>query len=112
MFGSGKAAFRFLLPRSVALEDPVTKPLVEQSIDSLSMWYGDDRRVVMYPCNNNDTLNFVLIHPDTESHAGPSDGQSFAPAHATQMELTCVQSGTSRGAWSKSSKCTAISIRR
>lgn len=88
LFGSGKAAFRFLLPRSVAMEDPVTKPLVEQSIDSLSMWYGDDRRVVMYPCNNNDTLNFVLIHPDAESHAGPSDGPSFSHIQIPQTELT------------------------
>ncbi|KAK8089721.1 hypothetical protein PG997_004682 [Apiospora hydei] len=72
LFGSGKAAFRFLLPRQVALDDPVTRPLVDR-VDSLCMWFSDDRRVVMYPCNNNDTLNFVLIHPADLSHASPSD---------------------------------------
>ncbi|KAK7952086.1 salicylate hydroxylase [Apiospora aurea] len=72
LFGSGKAAFRFLLPRQVALDDPVTRPLVDR-VDSLCMWFSDDRRVVMYPCNNNDTLNFVLIHPANLSHASPSD---------------------------------------
>ncbi|KAK9776912.1 hypothetical protein SCAR479_06313 [Seiridium cardinale] len=72
LFGSGKAAFRFLISRKVALEDPVTKPLVEKN-NTLSMWYGSDRRIVMYPCNDNETLNFVLIHPDTESHATPGD---------------------------------------
>ncbi|KAH6648283.1 hypothetical protein BKA67DRAFT_593957 [Truncatella angustata] len=72
LFGSGKAAFRFLIDRKVALEDPITKPLVEKR-NVLSMWYGSDRRVVMYPCNDNETLNFVLIHPDSESHATPGD---------------------------------------
>ncbi|KAK8126463.1 uncharacterized protein PG998_002222 [Apiospora kogelbergensis] len=65
LFGSGKAAFRFLLTRQVALDDPVTKPLVDR-VDSLCI-------VVMYPCNNNETLNFVLIHPADESHASQSD---------------------------------------
>ncbi|KAI0540031.1 hypothetical protein GGR58DRAFT_512043 [Xylaria digitata] len=72
LFSSGKAAFRFLLQKKTALEDPVTAPLIEKD-NVLSMWYGADRRVVMYPCNNNETLNFVCIHPDSESHATQSD---------------------------------------
>lgn len=56
----------------------MTKPLVVDRVDSLCMWFSDDRRVVMYPCNNNDTLNFVLIHPADQSHASPSDG-TFVP---------------------------------
>ncbi|CAJ2501729.1 Uu.00g045820.m01.CDS01 [Anthostomella pinea] len=72
LFSSGKAAFRFLLQRKDVLEDPVTAPLVEH-LNTLSLWFGADRRVVMYPCNHNATLNFVFIHPDTESHATQSD---------------------------------------
>ncbi|KAI1844277.1 hypothetical protein JX265_007884 [Neoarthrinium moseri] len=72
LFGSGKAAFRFLIPREVAMNDPITRPLVEKN-NNLCIWYGSDRRAVMYPCNDNETLNFVLIHPDTESHATQSD---------------------------------------
>ncbi|KAI0482202.1 hypothetical protein GGR56DRAFT_619005 [Xylariaceae sp. FL0804] len=72
LFSSGKAAFRFLIERKVALEDPVTAPLV-QTENALSMWYGSDRRVVMYPCNHNELLNFVCIHPDSESHATAGD---------------------------------------
>ncbi|GKT42347.1 FAD-dependent monooxygenase OpS4 [Colletotrichum spaethianum] len=75
LFRSGKAAFRFLIPRAAALEDPVTAPLVEKE-NCLGMWFGSDRRIVIYPCNNNQTLNFVCIHPDTESHATASDGWS------------------------------------
>lgn len=69
---SGKAAFRFLIPRVIAEADPDTKSLVERK-DTLAMWYLDDRRIVMYPCNHNEMLNFVCIHPDTESHAEQSD---------------------------------------
>lgn len=43
------------------------------------MWFGSDRRVVLYPCNDNELLNFVCIHPDTESHATPSDGRFWFP---------------------------------
>ncbi|KAK3940044.1 hypothetical protein QBC46DRAFT_459220 [Diplogelasinospora grovesii] len=72
LFSSGKAAFRFLVPRAVAEADPVLAPVVAHK-NALFMWYGDDRRVVMYPCNDNQLLNFVCIHPDTESHATKSD---------------------------------------
>ena len=73
LFGSGKAAFRFLLSRTLIREDPLTAPLVEKD-NVITLWYGADRRVVMYPCNHNETLNFVCIHPDSESHATRSDG--------------------------------------
>ncbi|KAF3762364.1 hypothetical protein M406DRAFT_46178 [Cryphonectria parasitica EP155] len=72
LFGSGKAAFRFLVPRKACLDDPLCKPLAEM-LDTLIIWFGSDRRVVMYPCNDNELLNFVCIHPDTESHATGSD---------------------------------------
>lgn len=29
----------------------------------MTLWYGDDRRLVMYPCENNTIMNFVAIHP-------------------------------------------------
>jgi len=28
----------------------------------------------MYPCNDNEMLNFVCIHPDSESQASKGDG--------------------------------------
>ena len=37
------------------------------------MFIGEDRRFVMYPCSNNELLNFVVIHPSSESEA--SDGK-------------------------------------
>ncbi|KAF6813339.1 FAD binding domain protein [Colletotrichum sojae] len=72
LFRSGKAAFRFLIPRAAVESDPVTAPLVEKK-NQLSIWFGADRRLVVYPCNDNQLLNFVCIHPDTESHATASD---------------------------------------
>ncbi|KAI1340405.1 hypothetical protein F5Y15DRAFT_57099 [Xylariaceae sp. FL0016] len=72
LFSSGKAAFRFLIPKKTAMADPVTAPLIE-SDNTLFMWFGSDRRVVVYPCNHNELLNFVCIHPDNLSHATYSD---------------------------------------
>jgi 2-polyprenyl-6-methoxyphenol hydroxylase-like FAD-dependent oxidoreductase len=71
-FGSGKSAFRFLIPRKTLLEDPETKSFVENK-GILIMFIGEDRRFVMYPCSNNELLNFVVIHPSSESEA--SDGK-------------------------------------
>jgi len=65
-----------MIPREVAESDPETAILADKP-DALKMWFGDDRRVVMYPCNNNADLNFVLIHPDNESHATWSKSEQF-----------------------------------
>jgi 2-polyprenyl-6-methoxyphenol hydroxylase-like FAD-dependent oxidoreductase len=68
-YGSGKSAFRFLISRQAAQEDPVTAKFV-QFPGELNIWYGADRRVVVYPTTNNQLLNFVCIHPEVESEAG------------------------------------------
>ncbi|KAI5361637.1 Putative FAD-binding domain, FAD/NAD(P)-binding domain superfamily [Septoria linicola] len=65
-FDSGKSAFRFLIPTDLLQAGPVTAPAVEK-YGYLTMWIGDDRRLVMYPCNNNTMMNFVAIHPSEES---------------------------------------------
>ncbi|EED24415.1 salicylate hydroxylase, putative [Talaromyces stipitatus ATCC 10500] len=65
-FPSGKSAFRFLIPKQQALDDPETAALVLNTGEQ-SMWFDVNRRIVMYPTSNNRMLNFVLIHPDGES---------------------------------------------
>jgi 2-polyprenyl-6-methoxyphenol hydroxylase-like FAD-dependent oxidoreductase len=67
-FGSGKSAFRFLMQRKVAQDDPRTSKFVQRP-GELIIIYGADRRVVMYPTSNNELLNFVNIHPESESEA-------------------------------------------
>jgi len=67
--GSGKSAFRFLISRKAAQDDPVTSKFVQKP-GELIIWYGPDRRVVVYPTTNNELLNFVCIHPESESEAG------------------------------------------
>lgn len=65
-FGSGKSAFRFLIAREQVLADPETKKFGE--VDGhLLVIYGRDRRIVIYPTNDNQLLNFVCIHPTSES---------------------------------------------
>ena len=47
-FGSGKSAFRFLMPRERAFADPETRKFAEHE-GHLQMIFGRDRRVVVYP---------------------------------------------------------------
>lgn len=72
-FGSGKSAFRFLVPRKLALEDPITKVFAETQ-GNLLIWYGNDRRVVTYPTSDNSILNFVCIHPEAETSDDSGEG--------------------------------------
>lgn len=61
---SGKNAFRFLMTRQQALDDPETNSIA-RDFGAVDMWDSSDRRVVIYPCANNELLNFVCIHPDS-----------------------------------------------
>lgn len=70
---SGKSAFRFLIPRQKVLDDPQTAKYVT-SDGTLSMIMHSDRRMVMYQTSNNTLLNFVCIHPESET-AGSSSGE-------------------------------------
>lgn len=73
IFGSGKAAFRFLVQRDKALQNPESASIVEQD-GEMAVWCGSDRRVIMYPCDSNKLLNFACIHPDRESQ-GDTEGK-------------------------------------
>ena len=61
---SGQNAFRFLITRQQALDDPETNSIA-RDLGALNIWASGDHRVVIYPCANNDILNFVCIHPDS-----------------------------------------------
>ena len=72
IFGSEKSAFRFLIPRKRALADPETKKFAEQE-GHLIMIFARDRRVVVYPTSDSTLLNFVCIHPTSESQIDPGE---------------------------------------
>lgn len=79
-FGSGKSAFRFLIPREKAFNDPETRKFADKE-GHLVMIFAKDRRVVVYPTSDNTLLNFVNIHPTAESQVnegeeGSSDWQN------------------------------------
>ncbi|EPS29292.1 hypothetical protein PDE_04241 [Penicillium oxalicum 114-2] len=79
-FSSGKNAFRFLISRQQALDDPETRSIA-QDYGAVDMWDSSDRRVVIYPCANNELLNFICIHPDsltTINEGGDSYNQSIS----------------------------------
>ncbi|RYP29683.1 hypothetical protein DL767_006635 [Monosporascus sp. MG133] len=83
---SGKSAFRFLVSREAALNDPVTAQFAQKN-GQLIIWYGPDRRVIMYPCDRNRQLNFVCIHPREESDPGRIDDWNTGGNKAKLLEV-------------------------
>lgn len=67
-FPSGKSAYRFLLTRASVLSNPKTAKHMQKE-GELIMWFGTDRRVIVYPTSSNSLLNFVCIHPDALSES-------------------------------------------
>ncbi|KAH9218657.1 hypothetical protein DL95DRAFT_434207 [Leptodontidium sp. 2 PMI_412] len=74
---SGSSAFRFLIPVETIRSDPKTAHFVERT-GELRLLYGDDRRIVVYPCKQNTQLNFVALHPDEESEASSEEWDQSA----------------------------------
>lgn len=75
-FRSEKSAFRFLVPREEALDDPRTRKFFERE-NCMEHWYSSDCKVVVYPCVENEVLNFVCIHP---AHLSPTPHNGANPA--------------------------------
>lgn len=84
-FGSGKSAFRFLIPHEIILANPDTKKFAERE-GYVTIWYGDDRRLVMYPCNDNTIMNCVGIHP-SELSASKGEGWSRVGNKDTLLDI-------------------------
>ncbi|PNS17299.1 Zinc finger protein rsv2 [Sphaceloma murrayae] len=72
-FDCGHSAFRFLIPVKELEADPVSKEVLSPT-GFLTMALAEDRRLVWYPCVNNTMMNFLLIHPSSESR---SDGAEW-----------------------------------
>ncbi|KAL5115928.1 hypothetical protein ACEQ8H_006150 [Pleosporales sp. CAS-2024a] len=73
-FGSGKSAFRFLIPRDKVLADPETSKFADRE-GHLIMVFARDRRLVVYPTSDNTLLNFVNIHPTGDSQMEGGNGK-------------------------------------
>jgi 2-polyprenyl-6-methoxyphenol hydroxylase-like FAD-dependent oxidoreductase len=95
-FGSGKSAFRFLVPLDAIRRNEVTKSFADRE-GYLTMWMSDDRRLIMYPCSNNTAMNFVAIHPSNLSAgAGKGSGKS-SRVKWRQMTDQSPRTGWGRG---------------
>lgn len=85
-FSSGKNAFRFMISRKTVLDDPETAELVQDQ-GSVDMWHSSDGKVVIYPCVNNEMLNFVCIHADNLTNVGISQGWDQAIGKETLLDV-------------------------
>ena len=82
-----------MVPRQVALDDPLTAQYAKRN-GQLIIWYGQDRRVIMYPCDANRQLNFVCIHPREESDVDQASGEWLL------LETDSTQRLTKQPGWS------------
>ena len=92
-FGSGKSAFRFMIPIEQIRQNPATEQLAGRQ-GYMTMWMDEDRRLIMYPCNDNTIMNFVGIHP---SELSASKGEGEYPMEAQEPVSTLTLSGWDRG---------------
>ncbi|KAL1865425.1 hypothetical protein VTK73DRAFT_5255 [Phialemonium thermophilum] len=96
---SGKSAFRFMIPRQTMLDNEATRHFADRE-GYMGLWHANDRRLVMYPCNNNTSMNFVAIHPSELTAAvkegwtrgGSKEGlikvmECFGPAIRALLEM-------------------------
>lgn len=90
------------MPRTTLEEDPITASLIERK-GELVMWFGSDRRIVMYPCDNDTLLNFVCIHPESESQGSGSGKLTLV--YLPLRKLTSNQNGANRLHSNSCSKC-------
>ncbi|KAL9091419.1 MAG: hypothetical protein Q9165_004805 [Trypethelium subeluteriae] len=84
-FSSGKSAFRFLVSKKEVIEDEVTKRFAQRE-GELIFWNGRDRRIVMYPCDDNKLMNFVCMHPSDET-AAPADDWNAGGNREKMLEV-------------------------
>lgn len=79
-------AFRFMIPIAKIQSDPATASFLD-TVDSMDMYYADDRKVVMYLCEHGTSLNFVCCHPASLSGQGFSQGYDHKAAKASLMDV-------------------------
>lgn len=85
---SGHSAFRFLIPKEQAEAIEEFKPYYTKTGD-IQIWLAEDRRVVIYPCKDNEQLNFVCIHPDSFSS---SSTEGWANKGSREDVVECYKS--------------------
>lgn len=100
-FSSGKSAFRFLVNKQAALDDPRTRKFAERD-GELVMWLGTHSKICAYPCQNNELLNFVCIHP-AEQTAAPSDDWSTGGSKKSLLDVYAEYDESARALLDKAS---------
>lgn len=79
-FNSGKNCFRFLIDRARLKAEPQTR--VYETEGSLIAWFSPDVHLVSYPCERNEVINFVAIHP---GHLSDATGKDYDSAGSKEL---------------------------
>jgi 2-polyprenyl-6-methoxyphenol hydroxylase-like FAD-dependent oxidoreductase len=81
---NGHSAFRFIIDRQIVLDDPQTAHLASVNC-TMDMWYSSSAKIVLYPTFHNKLLNFVCIHPS--SNSDKTDDYSASGSKSQLLEV-------------------------
>ncbi|KAK2035334.1 FAD dependent oxidoreductase [Colletotrichum zoysiae] len=66
--------YRFLIPMEHALSDPTTSQILDDPNEGvISMFLGDGKRIVTYPCRDGEVLNCIGIFHDEVGSSSKED---------------------------------------
>ncbi|KAK6836722.1 salicylate hydroxylase [Apiospora arundinis] len=69
--------YRFLIPASELRADPETRSWLDGDEGQMKFFVGHDKRLISYPCRNNEEHNFVaMFHNSDEAANNPEDWQA------------------------------------
>ncbi|KAK8062336.1 FAD dependent oxidoreductase [Apiospora hydei] len=69
--------YRFLIPAAAIRSDPATRDWLDADDGRMKFFVGHDKRLISYPCRNNEEHNFVaMFHNDDEAAKNPEDWQA------------------------------------
>lgn len=74
---TGKSAIRFMLSKSVAQSDSIMSGAIEDDVHMIS-WKGLDKRILMYPVDNDRQFNVTCTYPSNLSSRQTSNNDSTA----------------------------------
>lgn len=91
LVSTGQNCFRFVIPLDKVRANPLTRSFVARyGGNSCSIFIAGDRRIVVYPCRDFQLLNFVCIHPESETNVSEDFGWS---SPASVQDVLRVYSG-------------------
>ncbi|KAL2882633.1 hypothetical protein SGCOL_001835 [Colletotrichum sp. CLE4] len=78
--------YRFLIPMDNVLSEPITSNLYKDAAGGFRIFLGDGKRIVTYPCRDNEVLNCIAIfHNEVDSSSKEDWHNSVDRSHLLKL---------------------------